>query len=158
MQDTMSSLRTVADECHVRAQQYSTFIQEYKNQAIMLSDVFELISLSFRQISLSYSITQSQLSSFHALTKEMWNLTAWYQEYYLAYCDLVLEFHRRNQVRKAQKKWLENVTLELDKMYNDELSIRRDFVENLGKYLPGDLCPQVHVSRLFGKAFVDYNG
>ncbi|PWA02900.1 hypothetical protein BB558_000955 [Smittium angustum] len=143
MQDYVKSLRLIADETFVKSQQYSSFLDEYKNQAIMIHEVFSIIHDSISELVLIYDNCNILINQFIKLSNELWNLIAWYQEYYVAYDELILEMNQRNIFRNHQQDWFNKVSTELEKSIKDEIERRNMFIQNLGQYLPSDLCPGI---------------
>ncbi|PVV03854.1 hypothetical protein BB560_001664 [Smittium megazygosporum] len=144
MEDSLNSLRSMADEIHVKSQQYSSFFEEYKHQTIIISQVFKTLYDTMCDLTLINENVELSYSKFMDLLNEMWNLIAWYQEFYIAYDELVLEMDRRNKFKLAQQKLVSSVIEELELLNQDETSNRVSFIESVAQYLPADLCPQIN--------------
>ncbi|PVU94966.1 hypothetical protein BB561_002157 [Smittium simulii] len=114
MQDTLASLKEVVDEIHVKSLQYSSFFEEHKHQTSVISTSFKLIYEAVTDLTLISENVDMMLTQFLNFLNEMWNLVAWYQEFHIAYEELVIEMNRRSLFKRSQQEWIENILQELE--------------------------------------------
>jgi len=73
--------------------------------------------------------------------EELEGLRDFYAGFGDAYDELVLEVHRRRQVRRDMDKVMKNAIQELDALYEDDANRRDSFRENQAEFIPSDLWP-----------------
>ena len=68
-------------------------------------------------------------------------LREFYAEFEDAYDELILEVHRRRQVRRDMEKIIKGAMQELDALYEEDAHRRDSFRENQAEFIPSDLWP-----------------
>lgn len=73
--------------------------------------------------------------------EELTGLTDFYAGFSDAYDELILEVHRRRQVRRDMEKVIKNALNQLDELYEEDAHRRDSFRENQAEFIPSDLWP-----------------
>jgi len=77
------------------------------------------------------------------LFEELSNLIAWYELFFTAYDELLLEIRRRHQELQRQQEMVNQLQAQLDSAWTREVHEREHFLEFHGRYLPRSLCPAI---------------
>lgn len=72
---------------------------------------------------------------------ELESLREFYAGFSDAYDELILEVHRRRQVRRDMEKVIRNAMQQLEGIYDDDAVKRDSFRENQAEFIPSDLWP-----------------
>jgi autophagy-related protein 17 len=73
--------------------------------------------------------------------EELEGLKDFYAGFSDAYDELILEVHRRRQVRHSMDKVIKGALQELNALYQDDAARRDSFRENQAEFIPSDLWP-----------------
>ena len=73
--------------------------------------------------------------------EELEGLKDFYAGFEDAYDELILEVHRRRQVRRDMEKVIKSAMQELETLYDDDAHRRDSFRENQAEFIPSDLWP-----------------
>ena len=87
---------------------------------------------------------ESWLNIQHAIeakTKEIADLTIFYEQFLTSYKKLLREADRRRAAEAQMQKVAEKARKDLDRLYEVDKEARNEFVEEVGGFLPGDIWP-----------------
>lgn len=86
--------------------------------------------------------TQAEsIAEVQKLVQEVGSLDEYYHLFYKSYHVLLLEIVRRNKAQAKMQEMITDMSRTLTNLYQEEVELRRTFVEQRGVYLPSDLWP-----------------
>ena len=80
-------------------------------------------------------------TSILAKTEDLTSLTSFYSSFITSYASLLQEISRRAQVEKQMKKVADRARKEIEGLYNADVELRREFLDEVGEFLPRDIWP-----------------
>ncbi|OLY82530.1 hypothetical protein AYI68_g3348 [Smittium mucronatum] len=146
MEDVLNYLRSSADDLYVKHQQYSSFLDEYKHQASIISDSFNAIYDSVSDLFLVHESTDSLIDQFSEISNEIWDLSSWFKEYYNAYGKMLDEKADQIKYDKNISEWVSSIRIDLENMTTKEIDRRLISLNAIEKFMPSDLFLEIKES------------
>jgi len=140
---TLQDILQVTQELEMRTHEYNSVYTNLLTVTAAVDGFYPEMQQQFVRLDALEGNVKEREQKVKSLLEELVNLRTWYDLFYIAYDELIIEVCRRHAEYQRQQKIVDDYSKNLEAMWREESQRRDMFFEHHGRYLPMSLCPQI---------------